>query len=213
MNEIEKLRNKRMGEKLIKNFSRRMFDAYYCESSTDVQTLIKKIVPEQSTITWGGSSSIFETGVAQILKDGNYQVFDRADAKNADEKMAIYRKAFSCDYYLASANAISEDGQIINIDGNGNRIAAITWGPHHVIFIVGINKVCKDIDSAMKRARNTAAPVNMTRFENLDTPCHKDGLCHDCLSPDSICNYFSVIRRSQPAHRHIVILVGENLGY
>lgn len=147
-----------------------------------------------------------------MLKNENYEVFDRDEAKNDDEKLAIYRKAFECDYYLASANAISEDGVIVNIDGNGNRVAAITWGPKHVIFVIGLNKVCQDVDAAIKRACSVAAPINMGRF-NLNTPCSKDGTCHDCKSPDSICNYVSIQRMSHPAGRHIVILVGEDLGY
>ena len=124
----------------------------------------------------------------------------------------MYLKAFDCQYYLASVNAMSEDGQMVNIDGNGNRVAAITWGPEHVILVVGLNKVCQDLDAAIKRARSTAAPVNMARFQ-LPTPCQTDGTCHNCLSPDSICNYISIQRMSHPAHRHIVLLVGESLGY
>ena len=107
---------------------------------------------------------------------------------------------------------MTEDGVIVNVDGNGNRVAAITWGPEKVILVVGINKVCPDVETALKRARSYAAPVNMARF-NYETPCQKDGLCHDCLSPDSICNYISIQRMSHPAKRHIVIVVGEELGY
>ncbi|MGI6231360.1 MAG: lactate utilization protein [Prevotella sp.] len=210
--EVIDIRNEKMAASLIENLKRRHYDAYYCHDTEEMKHLVVQLIPEGSSVTWGGSATIRDTGVTTLLKEGNYQVYDRDEAKNPEEKKAIYLKAFTCDYYLASANAISEDGVIVNIDGNGNRVAAITWGPQHVIFIVGMNKVCQDTDAAIKRARSTAAPINMARFD-FKTPCQKDGRCHDCKSPDSICNYISILRNSHPAKRHIVILVNENLGY
>jgi hypothetical protein len=123
----------------------------------------------------------------------------------------MYLKAFSTDVYLSSANAISEDGVIVNIDGNGNRVAAITWGPKKVIFVIGLNKVAQNVEAALARARSTASPTNMARFSNK-TPCQVDGVCHNCNSPESICNYVHFLRNS-PRGRHTVVLVGENLGY
>ena len=173
---------------------------------------VKELIPEGSSISWGGSASIRDTGVTTLLKNGNYQVFDRDDVNTNEDKVRIYRQAFECDWYLGSVNAISEDGVIVNIDGNGNRVAAMTWGPTHVLLVVGMNKVCQDVDAAIKRARSEAAPVNMARFD-FNTPCQHDGCCHDCKSPDSICNYVMIQRMSHPAGRHIVILVDEILGY
>lgn len=212
MNTPREIRNERLAATLIRHLKQRHYDAYYCHDTKELLKQVKELIPEGSSITWGGSDTIRTTGVTTMLKEGNYKVYDRDEAKTSDEKTAIYRKAFECDYYLASANAISEDGVIVNIDGNGNRVAAITWGPKHVIFIVGMNKVCQDVDAAIKRARSIAAPLNMARF-NLNTPCSKDGTCHDCKSPDSICNYVSIQRMSHPDGRHIVILVDEDLGY
>lgn len=212
MNTPQETRNERLAATLIRHLKQRHYDAYYCHDTNELLEKVKSLIPEGSTITWGGSYLIRSTGVTTMLKDGNYRVFDRDEATTDDERVAIYRKAFECDYYLASANAISEDGVIVNIDGNGNRVAAITWGPKHVVFVVGLNKVCQDVDAAIKRARSVAAPINMARF-NLNTPCSKDGTCHDCKSPDSICNYVSIQRMSHPAGRHIVLLVGEDLGY
>ena len=212
MNTPQETRNERLAATLIRHLKQRHYDAYYCHDTNELLEKGKSLIPEGSTITWGGSDSIRSTGVTTMLKDGNYRVFDRDEATTDDERVAIYRKAFECDYYLASANAISEDGVIVNIDGNGNRVAAITWGPKHVVFVVGLNKVCQDVDAAIKRARSVAAPINMARF-NLNTPCSKDGTCHECKSPDSICNYVSIQRMSHPAGRHIVLLVGEDLGY
>jgi hypothetical protein len=210
--EPKEIRNSKLAASLMANLRQRHYDAYYCRDIDELKQLVGRLIPEGSSITWGGSATIRETGVTGMLKAGNYVVYDRDEAKDEDEKKAIYRKAFSCDYFLASVNAISEDGLIVNIDGNGNRVAAITWGPEHVILIVGMNKVCQDLDAAIKRARSTAAPTNMARFD-LKTPCQKDGRCHDCKSPDSICNYISIMRMSHPAQRHIVILVDANLGY
>ena len=206
------IRNERLAAKLIKNLERRHFEAHYCHTAEDIISKVKSIIPEGSSITWGGSMSIRGIGLTQALKDGNYVVYDRDDVTTAEEKLAVYRKAFEVDYYLASTNAISEDGVLVNIDGNGNRVAAITWGPKHVIFVVGLNKVAQDVGAALQRARSTASPINAARFD-IDTPCQKDGICHNCNSPQSICNYIHFLRNSHPEKRHIVILTDLNLGY
>lgn len=205
-------RNRLLARKMIANLKKRHFDAYYCETEDEVLNKVKEIIPEGSTITWGGSMTIRDLGITTTLKNGPYKVYDRDDVSSPEDKLAIYRQAFDCDYYLSSANAITEDGVVINIDGNGNRVAAITWGPRRVILVVGMNKVCQDVASAMSRARSTAAPINATRFD-INTPCLTDGVCHNCNSPQSICNYIHVMRNSHPAGRHIVILVGRNVGY
>ena len=163
-------------------------------------------------MTWGGSMTIRDLGIPDVLRSRRaLEVLDRDLAKTPDEAQAIYEKAFSADVYLTSANAISEDGVIVNIDGNGNRVAAITWGPKKVIFVVGLNKVAQTVEAALARVRGTAAPVNATRFD-ITTPCQIDGVCHNCNSPESICNYVHFLRNS-PKGRHVVVLVGENLGY
>ncbi len=205
-------RNERLAAKMIKHLNGRHYDAYYCHNKEELLAKVKELIQEGSSISWGGSASIRDTGVTTLLKNGNYQVFDRDDVNTNEDKVRIYRQAFECDWYLGSVNAISEDGVIVNIDGNGNRVAAMTWGPTHVLLVVGMNKVCQDVDAAIKRARSEAAPVNMARFD-FNTPCQHDGCCHDCKSPDSICNYVMIQRMSHPAGRHIVILVDEILGY
>jgi hypothetical protein len=139
-------------------------------------------------------------------------VLDRDLAETPEEKLAMYLKAFSADVYLTSANAISEDGVIVNIDGNGNRVAAITWGPKKVIFVIGLNKVAQTVEAALARARSIASPVNAQRFD-IKTPCRIDGRCHNCNSPESICSYVHFLRNSRTKGRHVVVLVGEDLGY
>ena len=206
------IRNERLAAKLIKNLERRHFEAHYCHTAEDIIAKVKSIIPEGSSISWGGSMSIRDIGLTKALKEGNYAVYDRDDVSTNEEKIAVYRKAFEVDYYLASTNAISEDGVLVNIDGNGNRVAAITWGPKRVIFVVGLNKVAQDVGAALQRARSTASPINAARFD-INTPCQIDGVCHNCNSPQSICNYIHFLRNSHPAKRHVVILTDLNLGY
>ena len=208
----QEIRNERLANRLVKNLERRHFEAYYCKTANDIIEKIKSIMPEGSSVTWGGTMTVRDLGIPQILKKSNYQVIDRDEATTPEEKNAAYLKAFDVDYYLSSVNAISEDGVIVNIDGNGNRVAAITWGPRHVIFVVGLNKVAQDVGAALQRARSTASPINAARFD-IKTPCQVDGVCHNCNSPESICNYIHFIRNSHPVGRHIVILTDLNLGY
>ena len=197
---------------MIRNLERRHFEAYYCRTADEIINKVKELIPEGSSITWGGTMTIRDLGIPAALKSGNYVVLDRDEATTAEEKLSVYKKAFDVDFYLSSVNAISEDGVIVNIDGNGNRVAAITWGPRRVIFVVGLNKVAQDVGAALQRARSTASPINAARFD-IDTPCRKDGICHNCNSPQSICNYVHFLRNSHPERRHIVILTGLNLGY
>ncbi|WP_036876928.1 lactate utilization protein [Xylanibacter oryzae] len=206
------IRNEKLAQKLIKNLSQRHYDAYYCKTSKDALKKAIQLIPQGSSVSWGGSATLNEIGLIKALKDGIYKVYDRENSATQKEKREMSLKAFDCDYYLSSVNAMSEDGVFVNIDGSGNRVAAITWGPEHVILVVGINKICQDVDAAIKRARSTAAPINTARFD-VKTPCIIDGTCHDCKSADSICAYVSIQRLSRPAKRHIVILVGEDLGY
>lgn len=205
-------RNELLASRMIRNLERRHFEAYYCRTAEEITDKVKELIPEGSSITWGGTMTIRDLGIPAALKSCNYVVYDRDEATTAEEKEAIYKKAFDADYYLSSVNAISEDGVIVNIDGNGNRVAAITWGPRRVIFVVGLNKVAQDVGAALQRARSTASPINAARFD-IDTPCRKDGVCHNCNSAQSICNYIHFLRNSHPERRHIVILTGLELGY
>ena len=211
MSPIE-IRNEKAAGKVIKNLARRNIEAFYCPTAQEAVEKVLEMIPQGSSITWGGSMSIRDIGIPAALADaGKYEVYDRDKAPDRAAATEIYLKAFTCDYYLSSANAITEDGVIVNIDGTGNRVAAITFGPRNVIFIIGMNKLTQDTDSALARARSLAAPVNTARFD-IQTPCKLDGVCHNCLSDDCICNYIHYLRHS-PKGKHKVILVGESIGY
>ena len=205
-------RNEHLAKTIIKNLHRRHIEGFYCPTAEEAVKKVSELIEDGSSVTWGGTMTVRDLGIPQVLKDrGTLEVLDRDLAKTPEDKQAMYLKAFSADVYLSSANAISEDGVIVNIDGNGNRVAAITWGPKKVIFVIGLNKVAQTVEAALARARSTASPINAARFD-IKTPCQVDGVCHNCNSADSICNYFHFLRNS-PRGRHTVVLVGENLGY
>ena len=205
-------RNEHLAETIIKNLHRRHIEGFYCPTAEEAVKKVSELIEDRSSVTWGGTMTVRDLGIPQVLKDrGTLEVLDRDLAKTPEDKQAMYLKAFSADVYLSSANAISEDGVIVNIDGNGNRVAAITWGPKKVIFVIGLNKVAQTVEAALARARSTASPINAARFD-IKTPCQVDGVCHNCNSADSICNYVHFLRNS-PRGRHTVVLVGENLGY
>ena len=211
MSPIE-IRNEKAAGKVIKNLARRNIEACYCPTAHEAVEKLLEMIPAGSSVTWGGSMSIRDIDIpAALANAGKYEVYDRDKAPDRTAATEIYLKAFSCDYYLSSANAITEDGVIVNIDGTGNRVAAITFGPRNVIFVIGMNKLTQNVDAALARARSLAAPVNTARFD-IQTPCKIDGVCHNCLSDDCICNYIHYLRHS-PKGKHKVILVGESLGY
>ena len=208
----QELRNERLATTLIKNLHRRHIEAFYCATGAEAVRKVSELIEDGNSVTWGGTMTVRDLGIPDFLRSrGTLEVLDRDLAETPEEKQDIYLKAFSAEVYLTSANAISEDGVIVNIDGNGNRVAAITWGPKKVIFVIGLNKVAQSVEAALSRARGTASPVNAARFD-IKTPCQVDGACHNCNSADSICNYVHFLRNS-PKGRHVVVLVGENLGY
>ena len=209
MNENIVKRNQLLAEKVIKGLKSRNMAGYYAANREEALKAALALIPEGSAVTMGGGMSVHEIGLVEALKKGNYHFIDR-DAM-ADKRAAMLA-AYDADVYLASANAITEDGVMVNIDGNSNRVSAIAQGPKKVIFIVGMNKVCDDVDGAMKRARSVAAPMNAQRF-TLSTPCAKTGSCMNCKSPDTICCQILITRFSRHPGRIHVILVNDTLGF
>ena len=202
-------RNELLAQKVIKGLESRNMTGYYAATKEEALKKALELIPEGSSVTMGGAMSAHEIGLVDVLKKGNYNFIDR---EAAADKRAAMLQAYDADFFLASANAMTDDGVIVNIDGNSNRVSAIAFGPKKVLFIVGMNKVCSDIDHAMKRARNVAAPTNAQRF-GLSTPCSKAGTCFDCKSPDTICCQFLITRFSRHEGRIHVILVNDNLGF
>lgn len=209
MNENIVKRNELWAQKVIKGLESRNMSGYYAATKEEALKKALELIPKGSSITMGGCMSAQEIGLVDAVKTPEYQFIDRYAAP---DKQAAEREAYSADVYLASANAMTEDGVLVNIDGNANRVSAIAYGPKKVIFIVSMNKICIDVDSAMKRARNVAAPINAQRF-GLATPCAKTGSCMNCKSPDTICCQFLITRYSKHPGRIHVILVNENLGF
>ncbi len=209
MNENIFKRNELLAQKVIQGLKSRNMTGYYAADKDEALKLALDLIPEKSSVTMGGAMSAHEIGLVDKLKEGDYNFIDR-DAY--EDKRAAMLMAYDADVFLSSANAVTEDGVLVNIDGNSNRVSAIAQGPRKVIFIIGMNKVCDDIDGAMKRARNVAAPINAQRF-GLSTPCARTGSCLNCKSPDTICCQFLITRYSRHEGRIHVILVNDSLGF
>lgn len=208
MTENMKKRNEQLAKTVIKGLESRNMTGYYAKDKEDALKQALELIPKKSTIAMGGCMSAKDIGLIDSLKEGDYNYIDRSKLDARAGLMAAY----DADIFLSSANAITDDGILVNIDGNSNRVSCIAQGPRKVIFIVGINKVCPDLDSAMKRARNVAAPANAQRFD-IKTPCKTTGKCFDCKSPDTICCQFLITRYSRHTDRIHVILVNDEIGY
>lgn len=200
----------KLGVKVVEALKKRHFDAYYCQTAGEAVTQVLDLIPEGDVVAWGGSMTMQETGILAAVKE-RYEVIDRDTAANREESVALMRRALTSDTFLMSSNAITEDGQLLNIDGTGNRCSALIFGPKSVIVVAGINKVVKTIADAESRARNIAAPLNAQRFD-ISTPCSVNGACADCISPDCICASMVRTRISKPAKKIKVVLIGEEYG-
>ncbi len=209
MNENIIKRNELLAQKVIKGLESRNMTGYYAGSKEEALSIALKFIPENATVAMGGAKSVYEIGLADALRSGNYTYINRDES---EDKWAATLAAYHADIYLSSVNAMTEDGVLINIDGYANRVSAIAQGPRKVLFIVGMNKVCSDVDGALKRARNVAAPINAMKV-GVDTPCTKTGACMNCKSPDTICCQFLITRFSREKDRIYVLLVNDNLGF
>lgn len=199
-------------EKLIKNLKNRHFEAVYCENREQALKQALAWIPEGSSVGWGGARSAQEIGLMDAVRAGNYRAIDRDQAKTSAEKSKIEKDCLNADVFITGANGLSLDGQMVNIDGNGNRVAAIIYGPESVIVVAGMNKVMDTVEEAVKRARTVAGPMNEQRFLG-NTPCAVTGICGDCKSEDCICNQIVITRHCRPSGRIKFIMVGEELGF
>lgn len=207
-----KTRYDKAGPRVAEALRRRSFEAYYVSTAAEATQKVLELIPAEHSVAWGGSVTVDQLGIKEQLRQRGQTLIDRDVARTAEERQALMRQGLTCGTFLMSSNAISADGQLVNIDGNGNRVAALCFGPQSVIVVAGMNKVMGDLPSAMARARQVAAPGNAQRF-GLSTPCSVTGLCADCSSPDCICCQVVTTRFSRPAGRIKVILVGEELGF
>lgn len=212
MTEMQKMYYEKRGKVLVKNLLSRHFDAYYCATKEDALEKALSLIPKGDSVGWGGSMTCQQIGLLDAVRTGEYRPIDREACKTPEERAECMRKALVADTFLTSANAISLDGQMVNIDGNGNRVAAIVYGPKQVIVVAGMNKVEDTLEAAINRARTVAAPMNQQRF-GLPNPCGATGSCGDCKSETCICNHILVTRHCRPVGKIKFVLVGEELGF
>ena len=208
MNENMRKRNEILAQTVIKGLESRNMSGYYAADKEEAVKKALEVIGKGNTVAMGGCQSAHEIGLIQALEKGDYNYIDRSNMTPRESLMAAY----DADVFLSSANAMTNDGIMVNIDGNSNRVSCIAQGPKKVVFIVGMNKICSDLDEAMKRARNVAASANAQRFD-VKTPCKVTGKCADCKSPDTICCQFLITRYSRHEGRIHVILVNDTLGY
>lgn len=203
---------RKAAQTIIKNLKKRQMEGYYFDTSNEAVENILSLIPNGSSISRGGSRTLAEIGLLEAIKNGDYTIFDRHSTDDPLEKRQIYTQIFNCDYFLMSTNAITMDGELVNIDGIGNRVASLCFGPKHVIVVAGMNKVVSDLESGLKRAQNVASAANNIRF-NHNTPCATTGRCSNCVVADCICSQIVVTRFSKDNERIKVFLIGENFGF
>lgn len=211
-------------EKTVKNLKANNMDAYFCENKQDACELVKTLIKKGDVISSGGSVTLKETGVYDIITSSDYNYLDRsAEGLTKEQIEEVYRKTFSADAFFASSNAITENGELYNVDGNSNRVAALLYGPKNVILVCGYNKIVRNIDEAVDRVKRIAAPSNTVRL-NIDTPCGKTGrcisadnenaeLCSGCKSERRICCNYVICAQQRHKDRIKVIIIGEEYGY
>ena len=212
MTEQMKTYYEKRAQVLVKNLKSRHFEAYYCPDSASALAKALELIPEGASVGWGGALSAQQIGLIDAVKSGNFAAIDRDAATTPEERTQALKRCLTADVFLCGANALSLDGQMVNIDGTGNRVAAIAYGPDTILVIAGMNKVCDTLDDAVTRARTVAAPMNKQRFP-FKTPCEVMGACADCKSEESICNQILITRNCRPAGRIKFVLVGEELGF
>ncbi len=199
------------GKILVKNLQSRHFEAYYCANREQALKKALELIPEGASVGWGGALSAEQIGLQDAVRKGNYHALDRETCATAEARERMSRACLDADVFITGANGLSLDGQMVNIDGTGNRVAAIIYGPKNVLVIAGMNKVTDSLEDAIRRARTVAAPMNQQRFQ-LPNPCTATGTCADCKSLTCICNQIVITRNCRPAGRIQFILVGEDLG-
>ncbi len=210
MDQHTKLIQRLQGEAAVKALRRNRFDAHYFETVEQMKTYVSELLQKDMTVAVGGSMTLFETGIIDMIRGSEATFYDRYDVSK--DTAVMFRKAFESDLFFTSSNAVTLDGQLFNIDGNGNRVAAMIFGPKKVVVIVGTNKIVKDMSAAESFAKMTSRPMNNQRL-NTGNPCTVTGECMECVKDTRICSAFVRIARSQIDRRIAVLIVNESLGY
>ena len=206
--------NEIVAERVIEGLQKRNMKGYFCQTAEEANQLILSLIPEGDCVSWGGSMSIRDTGLTKLIKEsGKYKILDRDATGSTEEMREVQRQALLCDTFLMGTNAMTDDGDLVNIDGLGNRLAALCYGPKQVIVVAGINKVMHSEEAAIERARNVAAPISIQRFSDNVTPCKKTGKCGNCIGEGCICRQVLITRMSMIPDRIKVVLVNESLGF
>lgn len=212
MNDAQKAALRATAATIIKKLERNNISGYYCDSSRDAIELVQKLVPTGSSVTWGGSETFRQTGVKDMLAAGAYHLIDGLAGETPEEQDRIWQEQSTADWMFMSSNAITIDGELINIDGNANRLSLLLHGPKHVCMLVGMNKVVADIESGFKRIRTVTCPANAARL-HTGTPCEATGTCANCHTKACMCCQEVITRHSRHKGRIHVILIGESLGF
>lgn len=199
-------------EHIITHLARRNMTGYFCETSAEATQLARQLIDEGASVTWGGSVTLEQTGIKDMLRAGTYRLVDRSAARSDEERRALWGESAMADWHLMSTNAITLSGELVNIDGRGDRLSLLLHGPQHVLVVAGMNKVVRDVEAGLARIRVAACPPNATRL-HTNTPCELTGVCAECHSERCMCCQTVVTRHSRPADRIHVILIGETLGY
>ena len=202
---------KKAGAKLVEALKRRRFTAEFCATAEEAKKAVLAQIPDGASVGWGGSYTVDALGVKDALRAKGQPLFDRDTAPTREGQLEAMLASQTADVFLMSSNAITEDGCLVNMDGMGNRVSALIYGPKKVIVVAGMNKVAADLPSAISRVRHYAAPMNAQRFPGV-SPCRETGRCADCVSPDCICANLVITRLNKIEGRIHVILVGEDLG-
>jgi hypothetical protein len=213
VNPVELWRAKTLGQAACEALKRNFFDAVYVDSAADALSWISKLIKPGMTVGFGGSMTIRAIGGQEKAKELGATILDHnAPGLSAEEKLSILRSQLTCDLFLSSSNAVTLEGEILNVDGTGNRAAALTFGPKKTVVVVGVNKLVRDLDEAFDRVEGRAAPMNNKRLEKPN-PCVKAGTCQDCQGSTRICNAYLILRKKPGMSDFSVIVVGEELGY
>lgn len=212
MKDAKKRSYQKRSEVLIRNLKARHFHAMYFDTKEEALEMALQMIPAGASVGWGGAATAEQIGLLNAIRTGEYRAIDRDTAKSGQERIELMHKCLGAEYFITGANALSITGEMVNIDGMGNRVAAIVYGPEKILVVAGMNKVTDSLEEAVKRARTVAAPMNQQRFLG-NVPCTATGVCADCKSDDCICNQILITRNCRPAGRITIILIGEDLGF